>query len=281
MVKKIAVLYHANCPDGFGGAWAAWKKFGNKAEYYPVRYNIEPPEIKGKDVFTVDFCYDEEHFLEKLKRENKSLTIIDHHLSAKEKVKISTNYVWDLKHSGATLAWKFFHPGKPTPLFLKHLEDMDLWRFKMPNTKLVVGLVDLVPMNFKDWDNMIAEFEDGTLRRGYLAKGKLLVRHQEILMDKIIQKAAQIVKFHGHKVYAINTTLFESEIGHILYAKLPPISVMWYSGKDGIKVSLRGNGTVDVSKIAAKYGGGGHRDSSGFRLPKGSKIPWTEINGKK
>ena len=42
---NISVLYHADCPDGFGGAYAAWKKFGDTAEYIPVKYGRTPPLI--------------------------------------------------------------------------------------------------------------------------------------------------------------------------------------------------------------------------------------------
>src|SRR3989338_9515798 len=41
---KTAILYHANCPDGFGGAYAAWKKFGDSAEYIPVKHGKPIPE---------------------------------------------------------------------------------------------------------------------------------------------------------------------------------------------------------------------------------------------
>jgi len=37
--------------------------------------------------------------------------------------------------------------------------------------------------------------------------------------------------------------------------------------RDGqVKVSLRGKGDVDVSAIAAKFGGGGHRNAAGFTM---------------
>jgi len=39
--KEIVVLYHANCLDGFGAAYAAWKKFGDTADYIPVQYGEE------------------------------------------------------------------------------------------------------------------------------------------------------------------------------------------------------------------------------------------------
>ena len=42
--KKTVVLYHANCHDGFGGAFAAWKKFGDAADYVPMRYGMAIPD---------------------------------------------------------------------------------------------------------------------------------------------------------------------------------------------------------------------------------------------
>ena len=33
MNKKIVVITHKNCPDGFTAAWVSWTKFKNKADY--------------------------------------------------------------------------------------------------------------------------------------------------------------------------------------------------------------------------------------------------------
>ena len=36
------IIYHDNCADGFGAAWAAYKKFGaDGAEYLPMNYNAD------------------------------------------------------------------------------------------------------------------------------------------------------------------------------------------------------------------------------------------------
>ena len=35
---KPLVIYHANCADGFGAAFAAWLKLGDEAEYVPMGY---------------------------------------------------------------------------------------------------------------------------------------------------------------------------------------------------------------------------------------------------
>jgi phosphoesterase RecJ-like protein len=38
--------------------------------------------------------------------------------------------------------------------------------------------------------------------------------------------------------------------------------------RDGqVKVSLRGKGDVDVQRIAARFGGGGHPNAAGFTVP--------------
>ena len=33
--KNSIVIYHKNCFDGYGAAWAAYKKYGNDAIYIP------------------------------------------------------------------------------------------------------------------------------------------------------------------------------------------------------------------------------------------------------
>ena len=32
------VIYHADCTDGFGAAYAAWKQLGNRAEYHACKH---------------------------------------------------------------------------------------------------------------------------------------------------------------------------------------------------------------------------------------------------
>ena len=44
------VIYHADCSDGFGAAWAAWKRLGNRAEYHACKHGQPPPDVKGKTV---------------------------------------------------------------------------------------------------------------------------------------------------------------------------------------------------------------------------------------
>lgn len=45
------------------------------------------------------------------------------------------------------------------------------------------------------------------------------------------------------------------------------VSVLVKAYKDNVKVALRSKGAIDVSSIAKEFGGGGHFNASGFRLP--------------
>src|SRR6187549_3257027 len=51
------VLYHAECADGFGAAWALWRRFP-QARFLAVKHGVPPPDgLKGERVVIVDFSY--------------------------------------------------------------------------------------------------------------------------------------------------------------------------------------------------------------------------------
>ena len=54
---KILCIYHGNCADGFGAAWAVRKRFGDEVEFHAGVYQTEPPDVSGRDVVMVDFSY--------------------------------------------------------------------------------------------------------------------------------------------------------------------------------------------------------------------------------
>lgn len=47
--------------------------------------------------------------------------------------------------------------------------------------------------------------------------------------------------------------------------------------KQGVRISLRSDGVIDVDRLARKYGGGGHRLAAGVRLPCNIEAAKTEI----
>ena len=61
------VIYHSNCADGFTAAWVIWYKHPDW-EFYPGKYQEEPPDVTGREVYFVDFSYKRPVILEMAKK---------------------------------------------------------------------------------------------------------------------------------------------------------------------------------------------------------------------
>jgi hypothetical protein len=272
--QKIVVIYHGKCPDGFGAAWAAWKKFGTKAAYLPARdRNATPVPLKNKIVYLIDYTYDTP-ITKQLIKDNIRVTAIDHHFSQKEPIFLTEKYSYDVNHSGAVLAWNYFHPGKPVPTLLRYIEDRDIWKWKVPHAREMLMLIDLAEFDFKTWSLLAKELDNPRMRTVNIKKGALLELHYRSLYKKLLPNA-ELVTFAGHKIYALNCPYyFADDLGHELAVKTHSFSILWSEAGGRIRCSLRSEGKTDVSKIAKHYGGGGHKHSAAFSFPVGKKTPW-------
>ncbi len=100
--------------------------------------------------------------------------------------------------------------------------------------------------------------------RELMMEGKAIVRYEDQLVKSIVRVAREI-EFDGHKVLAANTSVLFSEVAGKL-AEGRPFGIAWMIRSDGKRsVALRSReGGIDVSEIAKRHGGGGHRNASGF-----------------
>ncbi|MAF79502.1 hypothetical protein CL629_00240 [bacterium] len=279
-MKPKVILYHSNCEDGFSAAWAAWKKFKNKASYIPVDYQKPPPKgLKNKDIFLLDFSYPED-IIKRLIKNNKSITILDHHITAQKGLSSLSksnfdnfNAIFKNSHSGAVIAWNFFHAKKKAPKLLEYVEDIDLWKFKKKNSKEISAVLQLISYTFKEWSKFALKAEDAKTRKEIIKQGKTILSYQNKIIKRIARQA-KTVTIKGKKALAVNCPVLASEIGNELSKGDIPIGIVWFEDKKKIKISLRSNGKVDISKIAEQFGGGGHKAAASFRLPKNAKLPW-------
>ncbi len=283
MKEKTLILYHADCPDGFGGAYAAWKKFGDSASYIPVKYWHETPkEVVNENLYFVDFCYTKE-VMDQVIKDAKSVTVLDHHEGVKDVIEGVPNHVYDANRSGATIAWDYFHPGTDRPKLLQYIEDDDLYRFKLPETHAILAYLSVQPYSFEFWDSVAADLDDPTKHNALIARAHIYLDYFNYLVDLSV-KSAHPVNFEGHKVLLANSAPIKplkSAIGHAIAEKMPPFGLVVSVHPNGIGVSIRGDGSVDVSKIAQKYGGNGHPNSSGFRIPWQTPMPFTSAEDEK
>ena len=257
------VIYHADCTDGFGAAYSAWKLLGNRAEYHACKHGTTPPDVSGKNVVILDFSFDNPT-TKKMIESASALMVIDHHKSAMVELHDISNTHFDMTKSGAILSWVFFHPGKEPPKFIKYIQDRDLWKWELDYSKEFSAAFDMVPFEFEEFE----KFEDDSVFDDAIKRGSYILAYSKTVVKKVCEKASPR-KLGGKEVLVVNASHWMSEIG----ARLSPdcdVAMIWYYDHNDkvIKVSLRSfHDTVDVSEVAKKFGGGGHKKAAGFILP--------------
>jgi oligoribonuclease NrnB/cAMP/cGMP phosphodiesterase (DHH superfamily) len=259
---SILIIYHGfPCKDGFCAAWVLHKKYPD-AEFMPgIHQTTESrPDVTGKDVIIVDFAYDRQTLLE-MKEEANSLVVLDHHVGNEKDLVGLAFCTFDINKSGARLAWEYCFGDEPAPWLVEYTEDRDLWRWRLPDSKSVSAALCCYPHNFEVWDDLgkmnIEEFRQ---------IGSIVKEYQNQRVTEICNNAREI-EIAGHKILCANTCVLQSEVGNTL-AVGRPFSATRFQLKDGRwQYSLRSildEGGIDVSEIAAKFGGGGHTTAAGF-----------------
>lgn len=269
MSKKLCI-YHANCPDGFTAAWAVHKALGDDVEFYRGIHGERPPSAFQRDVIIVDFCYRLSP-LEVLLKEANSVLILDHHISAMKNLEgyehPKLTAVFDLERSGAGITWDHFHPHVDRPYLVDFVEDRDLWKFEYPDTREVLAVLDTHEFTFSNWDNFSHALQTN---KGFVAaSGEVILKRYFKDLDDAINSSLREVTIGGYTVPLVNVShVMASDAGNKL-AKGKPFAASYYDAEDGRRFSLRSSPEgLDVSEIAAIYGGGGHKHASGFTVPR-------------
>ncbi len=278
-MERTVILYHGSCPDGFGGAYAAWKRFGDTAEYIPLHRGDDlPAGLEGDNLYFVDFTYEMgamEHFVSIA----KTVTVLDHHIGMKEVVESMPAFIFDNNKSGAGIAWSYFNPELSFPTLLAHVQDDDLFRFALPDTKAILSYLTVHPFTFESWDELASMLEHPEESKVLLARARAYAEYGTLLAESAADKA-KLVEFEGFRCMFANahpSKTMKSLVGNILARRVPPLALVVSAHPKGFGVSIRGDGSVNVAQIAEKYGGNGHHDSAGFLIPVDGPMPWTLI----
>lgn len=269
-------FYHAGCPDGFGAAWAAWRAWGDRAAYVPRGHDdvIRPERYAGALVVFADIATDNDT-LQLLGEETSKLVVLDHHISAQRRFEAEPGLAawlksrghqvdFDLSHSGAVLAWQHFHPDVPAPDLLRYVEDQDLWRFALPASLEVNAAIASHPRSFDAWEGLAKL----PLER-LAADGEPIVRAQRMEIEHTLRNVHPI-RLEELRLEAVNAIHLRSHLGHELATRASfgsPCGAVYRIVGARVDVSLYSVGEFDVAELAARMGGGGHRNAAGFTLP--------------
>lgn len=262
------VIYHGNCLDGFTSAWVIWTKHKDW-EFYAAKHGDAPPDnIDNRIVYMVDFSYKRPVILEMAAKANR-IFIIDHHKTAEaDLVDLPENvYVnFDMTHSGAHLTWDYFYPDKYTPDLVKYVEDRDIWKFQYAETKAINEYLFGQEYDFSNWNLISKALEDEDFRADIINIGEALLDKQAKMTEELCKNKFRY-KIDNHEVWVVNLPYnYSSDAGHLLCQGEPFAATYYYDG-EGYVFSLRSDDNgLDVSEIAKKYGGGGHKHAAGFKL---------------
>ncbi len=265
--ENVVIIYHANCPDGFGAALACWKTFGDGAKYVPATYGHRRPRLSDlawKDVYLVDFCYDRDT-LDEIKKVANSLTILDHHKTHKDVLDGYPNSTFDLTHSGAYLAWVHLHPTDTVPPLIRYIQDRDLWSNRLPSTEEVSAALWSHERRFSVWSEYLYDVSP------LVTDGVSILRFKKVQIHDAC-KNARMLNIAGHVVPVANTAENVSEVGNVLCQMYPesPFACYYFDRADGTRQWGARSLGFDVSAIAKSFGGGGHPQAAGWN----SVTPW-------
>lgn len=268
------VIYHANCADGFTAAWVAhrWLK-SLDPELVAARHGEPAPDCKDREVYVLDFSYDLDT-MTRIHNEAKALVLLDHHKSAMENLRslaeiankqIGRHVHFDMNKSGARLAWEYFYPALRVPTLVLVVEDRDLWRFQYPHTRAAMAAIFSNAYDLNTW-NQLADILETHLDK-IVMQGQAIERKHFKDIEELLKVCVRDMEIGGHIVPVANVPYtLGSDAANIL-SKDKPFAGYYWDGPEKRTFGLRSQpGTVDVSKIAQRYGGGGHENASGFSL---------------
>jgi len=279
-MKNILCLYHGDA-DGEASAAIVRHKLGPEVYLHRISYGDPTPWplINDADqVVIVDFSLPPQEMLETADR--TQLTWIDHHQSAiQEMEEISSAWqgIRDTSEAACVLTWKYYFPDQPVPRAVILIGDRDIWRWEEPETGAFnEGLFhrDSRPEHDDLWKPLLENDQD--LLHEIIQEGEILYHARLEKIKRQVDAYGYEVQFEGFRSLAINVRgngdlgsrirELGYEIGYCYVDVLQEEGLM-------TKVTLFSD-QIDVSKLAQKFGGGGHPGASGFQFPRnGTPFP--------
>lgn len=254
-------------------------------------------------LYLIDYSLPPDIILALLKKQKKVI-FIDHHITAIEAINLASknwsqnelerfiNFSHSDKGvSGATLAWKyFFYTDRKSNYSSEEAKEQMKASSGMPFAVILTGIydtwdtdsnlwVDAVNLNnfiyYRDftfpWSNIWPNLFTEKYIYTYLNEGNLISKTLKVKNYRDSKSWGGILEWEGIKFYAINATgnsntvedVMDPDAGYqaILYFKFSPREGAW---KVSLYHSNKLSSKPDLSKIALKYGGGGHMGACGF-----------------
>lgn len=279
-------FYHA---DADGQTSATWvynyiKKDEYKTVFTSINYTDRFPidEINIDEiVYIVDFSIQPNEMMELLDI-TKNVTWIDHHKTAIEKYdsfpyeirgirydgvagcELTYAYLRHMTYNGVGIISPFeLSMLNDCPMGTRYIADYDVWKFEFEDTMAFKSGYELInpnPMSSQMYHLVCLGIE--SLLLDTIERGALIENYKKQQNHRTVKNYAYEVYIDGHKGLACNSTVKSSTLFGSKFDEYDFVTVYTWNGTI-YTVSIYSS-KIDVSKIAKKYGGGGHRGASGF-----------------
>ncbi|MCK5072607.1 MAG: hypothetical protein KAQ98_04215 [Bacteriovoracaceae bacterium] len=278
----MKVFYH-NDMDGRCAAFCVYEYYlgrnDSELEFIEMNYNMPFPfddVHKGEEVWIVDYSIDPDE-MDRLLGITKNIHWIDHHVTAINKFsdyKINLNGIRLSGIAGCALTYKYIkklegdsstiHDLDGVPEFIRLVHDRDVWKWEHGNKTGYFHLGMLARNTHptsKEWQDLAS----GASLEPILAEGRVIQKYRDQWASDYLESWGMDVIFEGHRCMAMNIGSVGSEYFESVRERGYDIVIPFIFDGEKWSVSLFSlNKNVDVSKLAAKYGGGGHMDAAGF-----------------
>lgn len=178
--------------------------------------------------------------------------------------------VFDMDRSGAQVTWDFFFPEVHRPMLVDYVGDRDLWRFQMPKSREINAYVFAHEYTFENWEGL-NRLLTGSLGVATVADmGEAIEKKHHKDVAELVATTKRRMVIGGREVWVANIPYtLTSDAGNLM-ARGEPFAACYWDTPNGRVFSLRSTPSgSDVSEIAKSYGGGGHKNASGFQMPLG------------
>lgn len=270
--------FHHNDTDGRCAAAIVLTKYP-KCELIEMDYKTPFPfdaVEKDEKIFIVDFSLQVEGDFEKLHDITQDIVWIDHHVGAIELHKDMDDVldgIRSTKDAGCVLTWEYLFPDTDVPMGVALIGDRDNWTFALGKdtvNEFFFGLeaYDQNPKS-KIWDDVLTS-SDSFISK-ILEEGAVIIPYKDAYAVDYLKAYGFNTKFEGYNCVAVNMARTSSDFFKSVHKDYDIFIAFCFTG-DIWTVSLYSL-TVDVSKVAQKYKGNGHKGASGFQC---DKLPFTK-----
>lgn len=279
MYKKV-LIYHHHDNDGYLAAATAYKHLITDPKNY-IRFTVGKYDshidfdlLKWADeIYILDYSLPKavmERFFDKI-------IWIDHHKPAMINIGLLESSlgkeirgIREIGKSGCLLTWEYFNNNSnKIPRVTELVNDRDVWNWHFgDDTAAFHEASRMFSSSLTTW---LALLSNDSQTEHEVERGKTLLSFIRDIVDEYNKEFAWEATFEGHKAVIMNGS---SKISGELHKRLrenhpdAEFAVTFMMNKEQVSVGMyrQDHSAVDLSKIALKYGGGGHEGAAGFYI---------------